>query len=96
MSSNYPNMSYCMMNNTHLGLEQVVEAMQDAQAAGRAGTFVDSLSKEEARSYQRLVDLANSFMNMAEEFEQAKIDANSSDSPEEWEDEEANGLQQDN
>jgi hypothetical protein len=27
--SNYPNMSYCMCNNTVLALKQVVEAMND-------------------------------------------------------------------
>ncbi len=62
--SNYPNMSYCMCNNTLLALKQVVGAMQDEGV-----DFLRELSREERRSYEALFDMCQSFMELTEELE---------------------------
>lgn len=59
--SNYPNMSYCMCQNTLGALNQLLEAMEE-QGAG----FVDGLSKEEKRAYDRLYDAAQAFQYKSE------------------------------
>ena len=62
--SNYPNMSYCMCNNTLMALRQVVEAMQE-----EGPMFLREMSKDEYRSYKSLFDMCESFLTMSEELE---------------------------
>ncbi len=62
--SNYPNMSYCMCNNTLLALKQVVEAMQE-----EGPQFLRELSREERRSYEALFSMCEDFLTMSEELQ---------------------------
>lgn len=62
--SDYPNMSYCMCNNTLLALRQVVEAMQDEGV-----DFLHELRKDERRSFEELFEMCQSFMELTEELE---------------------------
>lgn len=63
--SNYPNMSYCMCNNTVLALKQVLETMQD-----EGPMFLREMSKDEKRYYEALFSLCEDFMSMSEELQE--------------------------
>jgi len=63
--SNYPNMSYCMCNNTLLALRQVVEAMND-----EGPQFLREMSREERRSFEELFSMCEDFMTMSEELQE--------------------------
>lgn len=63
--SNYPNMSYCMNQNTLLAMRQVVNAMQEDGA-----DFLAYLSHDERRAFQELFNLCEDFMNLSEELQQ--------------------------
>ena len=60
--SNYPNMSYCMCNNTLLALRQIVDAMNE-EGVG----FLRELSRDEHRSFQELFNTCEDFMTLSEE-----------------------------
>ena len=60
--SNYPNMSYCMNNNTLLALRQVVEAMNEEGPA-----FLSEMSREERRAFEELFSTCEDFMSLSEE-----------------------------
>lgn len=62
--SNYPNMSYCMCNNTLLALKQVLEAMES-----EGPMFLKDLNRDELRSYKELFLYCESFLTLAEELE---------------------------
>jgi len=62
--SNYPNMSYCMCNNTLLALKQVLEAMES-----EGPMFLKELNRDELRSYKELFNACESFLTLAEELE---------------------------
>jgi len=62
--SNYPNMSYCMCNNTLLALRQVMEAMES-----EGPMFLKELNRDELRSYKELFNACESFLTLAEELE---------------------------
>jgi hypothetical protein len=62
MSSNYPNMSYCMCNNTEAALNQIMNAMDDEGAVN----FIKDLSRDELRSFNELVYIAQQFVRRAE------------------------------
>ncbi len=62
--SNYPNMSYCMCNNTLLALKQVVEAMND-----EGPQFLREMSRDERRSFEQLFSMCEDFMTMSEELQ---------------------------
>ncbi len=62
--SNYPNMSYCMCNNTLLALKQVVEAMSD-----EGPMFLREMSRDERRSFEQLFSMCEDFMTLSEELE---------------------------
>jgi hypothetical protein len=63
--SNYPNMSYCMCNNTLLALKQVVEAMNE-----EGPQFLRELSRDERRSFEALFSMCEDFMTMSEELQE--------------------------
>lgn len=63
--SNYPNMSYCMCENTLLALRQVVTAMVEEGA-----DFLREMSSDERRAYQALFNMCEDFVLTAEEIEQ--------------------------
>jgi hypothetical protein len=60
--SNYPNMSYCMNNNTLLALRQVVDAMNEEGPA-----FLSEMSREERRAFEELFSTCEDFMSLSEE-----------------------------
>lgn len=62
--SNYPNMSYCMCENTMRALDQVLTAMQE-----EGPMFLKEMGREEAAAYQRLFNMCEDFVTAAEELE---------------------------
>jgi len=60
----YPNMSYCMCENTLLAMRQIVNAMQNE------GTdFLRDMSREERRAFGELFNTCEDFMNLSEELQ---------------------------
>ena len=82
--SNYPNMSFCMCNNTLLALKQVVEAMND-----EGPMFLREMSRDERRSFEQLFNMCEDFMQLSEElqaeYEQEERDGQP-DEAQEWAD----------
>jgi len=62
--SNYPNMSYCMVSNTLLAFNQVMNAMRE-----EGPQFLQELSREELRAFQSLFNACEDFMNLSEELQ---------------------------
>jgi hypothetical protein len=62
--SNYPNMSYCMNENTLLAMRQIVSAMQEQGA-----DFLRDLSRDERRAFGELFNACEDFMNLSEELQ---------------------------
>ena len=62
--SNYPNMSYCMCNNTLLAMKQVMEAMNE-----EGPQFLRELSRDERRSFDALFSMCEDFMSLSEELQ---------------------------
>jgi len=60
--SNYPNMSYCMCENTLAALRQVLSAMQE-----EGPMFLQDMSRDERRA---LFNACETFVNVAEELEE--------------------------
>lgn len=63
--SNYPNMSYCMCENTLAALKQVMEAMEQ-----EGPMFLKELNRTEARAYKQLFEYCESFLTLSEDLEQ--------------------------
>ncbi len=63
--SNYPNMSYCMCNNTFLALQQVVQAMQE-----EGPMFLREMNRDERRYFEALFGMCEDFMSMSEELQE--------------------------
>jgi len=57
--SNYPNMSYCMYQNTRLALQQILNDLEEAHEKGVTyEEYVDDFSSsDERRAMNELVDL---------------------------------------
>ena len=62
--SSYPNMSYCMCENTLSALGQVMEAMRE-----EGPMFLKELNRDEKRAYQELFNMCESFLTASEELE---------------------------
>ncbi len=62
--SSYPNMSYCMCENTLSALGQVMEAMRE-----EGPMFLQELNRTEKRAYQELFNMCEAFLSAAEELE---------------------------
>ncbi len=81
--SNYPNMSYCMNENTLSALKQVLDAMQE-----EGPQFLRELNRTERRAFEELFHYCESFLTMSEElqeeFEQEERDGQP-DEAQEWE-----------
>lgn len=58
----YPNMSYCMNQNTLAAMQQVLIAMQENGA-----DFIANLSRSENRAFQELFNACEEFVALAEE-----------------------------
>lgn len=63
--SNYPNMSYCMNNNTLLALRQVVDAMNE-----EGPQFLREMSRDERRAFEQLFSTCEDFMSLSEELQE--------------------------
>lgn len=62
--SNYPNMSYCMNENTLLALRQVLDAMREEGA-----DFLRELSSDERRAFGELFNACEDFLTLSEEMD---------------------------
>jgi hypothetical protein len=60
--SNYPNMSYCMCNNTEAAFNQIMDAMDEQGDV----EFVKELSMDELRSFNEIAFMARQFAQRAE------------------------------
>lgn len=63
----YPNMSYCMCENTLSALRQVTNAMQETDSIEE---FTSDMGMEELAAFKRLFTQCEFFMNLKEEMEQ--------------------------
>ncbi len=61
---NYPNMSYCMFQNTQMAMDQLAEFMQEADMDD-----VLDISKDELRAMQELVGYCEQYIRLAEDFD---------------------------
>ena len=81
--SNYPNMSYCMCENTLLAMKQIVEAMDN-----EGPMFLRELNRDERRAFEQLFNVCEDFMQLSEELqaelEREEIDGQP-DEAQEWE-----------
>ncbi len=82
--SNYPNMSYCMCENTLLAMKQIVEAMDN-----EGPMFLRELNRDERRAFEQLFNVCEDFMQLSEELqaelEREEIDGQP-DEAQEWAD----------
>lgn len=60
--SNYPNMSYCMFENTASAMMQIIEAMKEEDV----GLYED-LSRSENRYFNELYALCEEFIYLADD-----------------------------
>ena len=63
--SNYPNMSYCMNENTLAAMNQIVTAMNEEGPA-----FLTEMSRNEKRAFQQLFSVCEDFMSLSEELQE--------------------------
>ncbi len=63
--SNYPNMSYCMNENTLLALKQVLDTMQE-----EGPQFLREMNRTERRAFEELFHYCESFLTMSEELQE--------------------------
>lgn len=63
--SNYPNMSYCMCENTVLAMRQILNAMQE-----EGPMFLREMNRDEKRAYQELFNLCEDFLTASEELQE--------------------------
>lgn len=62
----YPNMSYCMFQNTEAAMAQILDAMRNAAAADGLASFYKDLSREERNSLQALVHACEEYLEATE------------------------------
>lgn len=62
--SNYPNMSYCMCENTLLAMRQILNAMQE-----EGPMFIQEMNRDELRAFKELFNVCEDFLNASEELE---------------------------
>lgn len=63
--SNYPNMSYCMCENTLAGLHQVLNAM-----AEEGPMFLQDMNPHERRAFEELFHACEAFLTQSEELQE--------------------------
>jgi len=80
--SNYPNMSYCMCENTLLAMRQITSAMQE-----KGTYFLSEMGREERRAFEAIFDECEAFMTLTEELEYAERQESDGqpDEAQEWE-----------
>jgi hypothetical protein len=78
---NYPNMSYCMCENTLLALRQVLNAMED-----QGTEFVQDMSRSERRAFEELFHACEAFVSEAEQLEEDAAEQNNMIAENDYED----------
>jgi len=63
--SNYPNMSYCMCENTLLAMRQILNTMQE-----EGPMFVKEMSADEIRAYRALFTACEDFLSATENLQE--------------------------
>ena len=58
----YPNMSYCMCENTLLAMRQVINAMKN-----EGPMFLQDMSRSERESFEEIFNACETFINLADE-----------------------------
>lgn len=65
--NNYPNMSYCAIENTSHALRQVIELIRDAEEDGiELKEYLENVNSHERSAWDRLVDYAQEILEIAE------------------------------
>lgn len=59
--SNYPNMSYCMCENTNMALQQVLDAMEE-----KGHRFIKDMNEYEWRAFQEMFQTCEDFIREAQ------------------------------
>ncbi len=62
--SNYPNMSYCMCENTLAALNQVLDAMRE-----EGPMFLHDMNSDERRAFKELFNACEDFLTASEELQ---------------------------
>ena len=71
-NSRYPNMSYCMFENTSAAVDQLIEHMQEAVEEGTLREWFTDLSSSERQAMSQLWDQCQQFQTLASDiWEQA-------------------------
>lgn len=58
----YPNMTYCMFQNTRAALQQLIYAME-----ADGGALLEDMSTEERRAFDELAGMCEAYTEMAED-----------------------------
>jgi len=58
----YPNMTYCMFQNTRAALQQLLYAMEED-----GGALLEDMSTEERRAFDELAGMCTAYTQMAED-----------------------------
>lgn len=69
--SNYPNMSYCMFENTYSAMMQVTSALREAEDKGELESFFADLSKQERIALKHLRYACDDYQEMMEALDKA-------------------------
>ena len=70
----YPNMSYCMFQNTRLAMKQLLGNMEEAMSEGPEGIrmFFKDMDKQERQAFYEIFNMCEEYVNMANELEEAR------------------------
>jgi len=71
--SNYPNMSYCMYQNTKLALQQILGDLEEVHEEGVTYfEYVDDLSSEERAAMKELENIVEGIQDILKEMRRSK------------------------
>lgn len=75
--SNYPNMSYCMFNNTLLAMEQINEFIMEEDPEDLADVRREELAKAQELYYacKEYLSLYKDMVRIIENYEEEEIDS---------------------
>ena len=77
--SNYPNMSYCMCENTLLAMNQILNAMRE-----EGPMFLQEMNRDERRAFQELFNACEDFLTASEELQDEYDNDRQPDEAQEW------------
>ena len=60
----FPNMSYCMFQNTRLAMNQLLGAMED-----EGGALLTDMSADERRAFNELFNQCEAFLELAQDMQ---------------------------